>query len=149
MGVNREFIGRSYPPSEPYEVAREKIREFADAIGDPNPVYRDRAAAQALGHPDIVAPPTFIVVMSMRIGSRAVFDPDLGIDYSRVVHGEQRFAYARPVYAGDVLVGTLSIVDIRSAGRNELVTNQVEIETLAGEPVCTVSSTLVVRGGAA
>lgn len=148
MPINRDFIGRTYPASEPYEVGREKIREFADAIGDSNPAYRDIEAAQALGHPDIVAPPTFPIVVSMRVSGQAIADPELGVDYSMVVHGEQRFTYTRPVYAGDVLSGTLSIEDIRAAGRNEMLTTRVDLETPKGEHVCTAHSTLVVRGGA-
>lgn len=148
MPINRDFIGRTYPPSEPYEVAREKIREFADAIGDPNPAYRDTDAAKAFGHPDVVAPPTFPVVVTMRVAGQAIADPELGVDYSMVVHGEQRFSYTRPVYAGDVLTGKLRIEDIRSAGRNEMVTTKVDLETPKGEHVCSAFSTLVVRGGA-
>jgi acyl dehydratase len=149
MPISRDFIGRVYRPGAPYEVSREKIREFADAIGDTNPAYRDRAAAQALGHRDIIAPPTFLIVLSMRVAHQAVEDPDLAIDYSMVVHGEQRFRYTRPVVAGDVLVGTPRIVDIRSAGRNEMLTTEVDVTTEGGEHVCTATSTLVVRGGAA
>ncbi|MGH3319784.1 MAG: MaoC family dehydratase N-terminal domain-containing protein [Streptosporangiaceae bacterium] len=148
MPINRDFVGRTYPPSEPYEVGREKIREFAEAIGDPNPAYRDREEARALGHRDVVAPPTFPIVISMRVAARAVADPELAVDYSMVVHGEQRFEYTRPVYAGDVLTGSLSIADIRAAGRNELLTTKVDLTTADGEHVCTAYSTLVVRGGA-
>lgn len=148
MAINRDFVGRTYPPGEPYEVGREKIREFADAIGDPNPAYRDPDAAKALGHPDVLAPPTFPIVVSMRASGQAIGDPELNIDYSMVVHGEQRFTYTRPVYAGDVLTGRVSIEDIRAAGRNELMTTRVDLETPKGEHVCTAHSTLVVRGGA-
>lgn len=148
MAMNRDFIGRTYPESEPYEVGREKIREFADAIGDPNPAYRDADAAKALGHPDIVAPPTFPYVVSIRVLRQAVADPDLGLDYGAMVHGEQRFSYARPVYPGDVLTGKLSIEDIRTVGRNEMLTTRVDFLTSKGEQVCTSSTTLVVRGGA-
>ncbi|MFD0851109.1 MaoC family dehydratase N-terminal domain-containing protein, partial [Actinomadura adrarensis] len=65
MPLNRDFIGRSFPPSEPYEVSRVKIRDFAQAIGDPNPIYRDAEAAKAAGHPDVIAPPTFPIVVSL------------------------------------------------------------------------------------
>src|SRR5215475_5956289 len=99
MALDSSFIGRSYPPTEPYEVGREKIREFADAIRDPNPVYRDPDAAKALGHPDVIAPPTFAIVLSMRGAGQVVADPALGLDYSKVVHGEQRFSYRRPIRA--------------------------------------------------
>ena len=95
-----DAIGRTYPKTAPYEVGREKIREFAEAIGDSNPAYLDPAAAQKLGHPDVIAPPTFPIVFTMVSTRPAVFDPEIGMDYARVVHGEQRFVYTRPVRAG-------------------------------------------------
>ena len=104
MPLNREFIGREYPVKETFEVGREHIRQFADAIGDRNPIYRDPSAAQAAGHPDVVAPPTFLTVLGFRFGADSpVLDPALGLDYSLVVHGEQKFELHRPVCAGDVL----------------------------------------------
>src|SRR5579862_456167 len=103
MAVNRDYVGRTFPASEPYEVSRVKIAEFATAIGDPNPVYRDRAAAQAAGHPDVIAPPTFAIVISMASTGGAVGDPGLGINYAMVVHGEQQFQYSRPLGPGDVV----------------------------------------------
>ena len=127
MPINRDYLGRTYPAGAPYEVAREKIRDFADAIGDQNPAYRDPAAARKLGHPDVVAPPTFPIVLSMRLAGMAVFDPDLGVDYSMVVHGEQRFTYRRPIVAGDVLTGTVTIVDIAAKGRNEMLTTRTDL----------------------
>lgn len=148
MGINRDYIGRTYPLSEPYEVGREKIKEFADAIGDSNPACRDAEAAREFGHPDVVAPPTFPIVVTQSVAGQAIADPDLGVDYSMVVHGEQRFSHDRPVYAGDVLAGRLTIDDIRSAGRNDMITTRVDLETATGEHVCTAHSTLVVRGGA-
>ena len=148
MGINRDFLGRTYPPTEPYEVSRLKIAEFASAIGDPNPLYRDREAAQAAGHRDVLAPPTFPIVISMAGSAQAVMDPGLGINYAMVVHGEQRFAYSRPLYAGDVVTCQSTISDIRAVGRNELLTTQTEIRTVDGEHVCTAHSTLVERGGA-
>ena len=149
MPLDRSFVGRKYPPTPPYEVGREKIREFADAIGDPNPAYRDPEAARALGHPDVVAPPTFPIVLSMRAAAQVVGDPELGLDYSRVVHREQRFVYPRPVYAGDRLTVTVSVETIRSAAGNDLVTTRGDVATVDGEPVLTAYSTLVARGTAA
>lgn len=145
MALNPDFVGRTYPPSEEYEVGREKIREFADSIGDPNPVYRDVAAAQALGHPDVIAPPTFATIMGLRASAAAIHDPDLGLDYSRVVHGEERFVYTRPVCAGDRLVTTLSIESLRSVAGNDIVGTRAEIRDEAGEPVVTTFSTIVSR----
>jgi acyl dehydratase len=148
MSINRDFVGRTFPQSEPYEVSRVKIREFAIAIGDHNPVYTDVEAAKALGYPDVIAPPTFAIVVSFTMGPAVVFAPGLGVDYSRVVHGEQSFAYSRPIRAGDVLVGVPRIVDIRDAGRNELMTWEAVISTVEGEHVVTAVNTLVSRGTA-
>ncbi|HVE64238.1 MAG TPA: MaoC family dehydratase N-terminal domain-containing protein [Mycobacteriales bacterium] len=148
MPLNPDFVGRSFPPSEPYEVGREHIREFAAAIGDTHPAYRDAAAARALGHSDVIAPPTFLTVVAFRRPNAAIADPDLGLDYSRLVHGEQRFTHHRPVVAGDRLVSTSTITDIRVAGRNELMTITSEITTEAGEPVSTVTNVVVIRGTA-
>jgi acyl dehydratase len=149
MALNRDFVGKKYPPSAPYEVSRVKIREFAAAIGDNNPLYRDKEAAQAAGYPDVIAPPTFPIVFSLQSGGDVLVDPDLGLNFAMVVHGEQRFEYVRPVYAGDELVMTATVTDIRTAGRNELLTVRSEVSTVAGEPVCVTYNTIVERGGAA
>ena len=103
MPVNKSFEGREYPPTEPYRVSREKIREFADAINDPNPAYRSVETARSFGHADVVAPPTFPIVLTLPAGSQVTQDPEAGIDYGRVVHGEQRFVHERPVEDGLVL----------------------------------------------
>jgi acyl dehydratase len=146
MAINREYAGRVFPASEPYEVSRVKIAEFAAAIGDPNPVYRDKAAAQAAGHADVIAPPTFAIVISMAASGTAMADPGLGLNYAMVVHGEQRFEYARPLTAGDVVTAQPTISDIRDAGRNVMLTTSIEIKTVAGEHICTALSTIVERG---
>jgi acyl dehydratase len=145
MAINRDYAGRTFAASEPYEVSRVKIAEFAAAIGDPNPVYRDKAAAQAAGHADVIAPPTFAIVISMAAAGTAMADPGLGLNYAMVVHGEQRFDYVRPLTAGDVVTAQPTITDIRDAGRNVMLTTSTEIRTTAGELVCTASSTLVER----
>ena len=150
MPLNREFLGREYPVAETFEVGREHIRQFADAIGDPNPIYRDKAAAQAAGHPDVVAPPTFLTVLGFRFGGDSpVVDPALGLNYALVVHGEQKFELHRPVVAGDVLSTVTRVADIRDAGRNELMTMVSEVSDAQGERVATTTSTLVSRGTAA
>jgi acyl dehydratase len=146
MAINKDYIGRTFPAGEPYEVSRVKIAEFADAIGDPNPLYRDRDAARAVGHPDVIAPPTFAIVISMASSGRVVGDPGLGVNYAMVVHGEQRFEYARPIGAGDVLTATSTISDIRETGRLVMLSTRTDIHTVAGEYVCTAYSTLVERG---
>lgn len=148
MPLNQEYVGRSYPPSPVYVVGREKVREFATAIGDQNPAYHDVAAAQSLGYPDVVAPPTFAFVLAMRALGTAMFDPGLGLDYSRVVHGEQRFVYNRPIVAGDALVVTATIESIRAVAGNDILTTRSEIATEAGEPVVTAYNVIVSRGTA-
>ena len=114
MAINREFAGRTFPPSEPYEVSAVKIAEFAAAIGDHNPLYRDRAAARAAGHADVIAPPTFAIVISMAGSGAALADPELGLNYAMVVHGEQRFSYTRPLTAGDVVTAQVTLADAAS-----------------------------------
>lgn len=146
MAINRAFAGRVFPPSEPYEVSRVKIAEFATAIGDPNPLYRDRAAAQAAGHADVIAPPTFPIVITMAGSGAVLADPDLGLNYAMVVHGEQRFSYTRAITAGDVVTAQVTITDIRDAGRNVMLTTSTDVRTVAGELVCTAVSTIVERG---
>ena len=148
MALDRALVGRSYPPSAVYEVGREKIAEFAAALGDPDPVYLDQAAARAAGHPDVIAPPTFAIVLSLGAGNVVVEDPDVDIDYSRVVHGEQRFTHHRPIRAGDRLVATATIDAVRSVAGNDMLTTRVDLTTEDGEQVCTTHSLLVARGTA-
>jgi len=149
MVLNPEFVGRVYPPSPAYVVGREKIREFAAAIGDLNPACHDVEAARALGYPDVVAPPTFAVVLAMKAATAAVRDPELGLDYSRVVHGEQRFSFVRPIVAGDELEVTVTIEALRTMAGNDMVTTRGDITTLAGEPVASATSLLISRGAEA
>ena len=92
MAINVDLVGKAYPP-QPYEVAREKIREFAAAIGDDNPAYTRRMRRASSGHPDVVAPPTFGVVVTRGPQIAVIDDPQLGLDFSRVVHGDQKFEY--------------------------------------------------------
>jgi acyl dehydratase len=146
MPLDPSFLGRTYPPTQPYEVGREKIREFAAAIGARDAVYHDVDAARALGHPDLVAPPTFPMVFTVAAGNVLIHDPELGLDFSRVVHGEQRYQYTRPVYAGDRLVCVVGVEDIMSRAGNDFLTTRTEVTTDAGEPVFTTWSKLVARG---
>ncbi|MFD6564569.1 MaoC family dehydratase N-terminal domain-containing protein [Micromonospora profundi] len=148
MSLDPSFVGRTYPPTAPYQVGREKIREFATAIGATDPAYHDPAAAQALGHPDVVAPPTFPVIVAGAANQQIFEDPALGVDYSRVVHGDQRFAYTRPVVAGDELVCTSTIEDVTTRGGHGFLTTRTDVSTVAGEPVVAVWTKIVVRGEA-
>jgi len=146
VAINKDYLGRTFPASAPYEVSRVKIAEFADAIGDPNPVYRDPGAARAAGYPDVIAPPTFPVVVATAASGKAVADPGLGVNYAMVVHGEQRFTCSRPLHAGDVVTAQSTISDIREIRSITMLTTETQIRTVDGEHVCTGISTLVERG---
>ncbi|PRH80901.1 hypothetical protein C6N75_01625 [Streptomyces solincola] len=148
MALDQSFVGRSYPPTAPYEVGREKIREFAEAIGDANPVYTDTEAAKALGHPEVIAPPTFVFAISFQAARQVISDPQLGLDYSRVVHGDQKFAYSRPVRAGDRLSVTSTIEAIKSMAGNDILDIRGEVHDEAGEHVVTAWTKLVARAAA-
>ncbi|HEX3792422.1 MAG TPA: MaoC family dehydratase N-terminal domain-containing protein [Pseudonocardiaceae bacterium] len=146
MPLDPSFIGRVYPPSSPYVVSAAKILEFADAIGDLSPVYRDSAAARAAGYPDVIAPPTFATLVNLRAIGDIVGDPKLGLDWSRVVHAEQGFSHRRPVRAGDALVVVPTIKDIMFRAGNDFLSISTEISTVDGEPVLVASALLVARG---
>ena len=146
MALDRELVGRSYPPSAVYEVGRAKIAEFATAVGADDPVHTDVEAARAAGHSDVIAPPTFAIVVSLEAAFVVLGDPDVSLDYSRVVHGEQKFAHHRPIRAGDRLVATTTIDAVRSVGGNDLLTTRIDLATEDGEAVCTATSMLVARG---
>lgn len=146
MPLDPAFVGHAYPRSEVYEVGRAKIREFAESIGDDHPMYRDAAVAQAAGHPDVVAPPTFAVLLFGRYSMEDIVnDPKLGVDYRRLVHGDMKFNYTRPVHAGDRLTVTTHIAEIDTRMGNDFLTLRAEIETEDGEPVVTALSQLVIR----
>jgi acyl dehydratase len=145
MATDPSAAGRVYPPQR-YDVSREKIREFADAIGDPNPVYRDVEAAKELGHPDVVAPPTFAMVPVLR-GFDVLMD-DLDIGYAQVIHANQRFVSARAIRAGDRLTTTTTLDSVRSRPGNDLIGIRCEVVSETGEAVCTATATLLVREAA-
>ena len=144
--MNPELQGRSFPPTSPYLVGREKVREFARAVLATNPINLDVDAARAAGHADLVAPPTFPVVVQERTLAQLLAEPDAGIDFTRVVHGDQRFSYTRPVVVGDELTATLTVTSVKSLGAHSMVTAESVIVDGAGEHVVTAVSTLVVRG---
>ena len=142
MTIDPSAVGRVYEP-QPYEVGREKIREFAEAIADTNPAYHDPAAARALDHADVVAPPTFAMIPVLR-GFDILMD-DLGIEYSRVIHVDQRFVHSRPIKAGDRLLTTTTLDTVRSRAGSDFLGIRCDVATDAGEAVCTATATLLVR----
>ena len=144
--MNPELQGREFPPTAPYLVGREKVREFARAVFATNPINLDVDAARAAGHADIVAPPTFAVVVQERTLAQLLAEPDAGIDFSRVVHGDQRFTSSRPIVAGDELTATLTVSSVKTLGAHSMVTAESVVTDAAGEHVVTAISTLVVRG---
>ena len=146
--MNPELQGRAFAPTAPYLVGREKVREFARAVYATSPINHDPEAARAAGYADVVAPPTFPVVVQEATLAQLLAEPDGGIDFGRVVHGEQRFSYTRPVVAGDELTATLAVTSIKTLGGNAMITAESTIVDGAGAHVVTATSTLVVMGDA-
>jgi acyl dehydratase len=144
--VNPELQGRVFAPTAPYLVGREKVREFARAVFATNPVNLDVEAARGAGYDDVVAPPTFAVVVQEHTLAQLLAEPDAGIDFSRVVHGDQRFTSSRPIIAGDELTATLTVSSVKTLGAHSMVTAESVITDAGGAHVVTAISTLVVRG---
>ncbi|GAA1585029.1 acyl dehydratase [Mycolicibacterium mucogenicum 261Sha1.1M5] len=144
--VNPDVQGRVYPPTQPYLVGREKVREFARAVFSSSPLHHDPEAARAAGFADVVAPPTFAVTVQEATLAQLLADDEAGVDFSRVVHGDQRFSYTRPIVAGDELTATLTIAAVKQLGGHSMVTASSDVVDAAGEHVVTAISTLVVRG---
>nr|WP_220476460.1 MaoC family dehydratase N-terminal domain-containing protein [Microcella alkalica] len=137
---------RDFPPVAPYLVGREKVREFARAVLATASLHHDPEAARAAGFADVVAPPTFPIVVADATLTQLLAEPDAGIDFSRVVHGDQRFTYSRPIVAGDELTATLRVTSIKSLGGNSMITSETAMVDADGAHVVTSISTLVVRG---
>jgi len=144
--VNPELLGRAFPPTASYLVGREKVREFARAVLADAPQHFDPAAAQALGYRDVVAPPTFAMVVQDLTMQQLLAIEDSGIALERTVHAEQRFRYSRPIVAGDELTAQLSITGIRAFGAGAMVTSEAEITDAEGAHVVTATSVLLVGG---
>ena len=146
MAVNPDLVGLSFPPTTPYLVGREKVREFSRAVFATNPINLDPAAAQAAGYADVVAPPTFAVVIQEGTLAQLLAAPNSGIELTRVVHGSQQFSYTRPIVAGDELTATLSVTSVKTLGGHSMVTSESVMTDASGDHVVTAISTLVVRG---
>lgn len=145
MSINTEVIGKTYPPLA-YAVGREKIREFALAIGETNRLHFDIEAARAAGYDDVVAPPMFAVVYAGASMIPALFDPEIGIDFARLVHGRQDFRWERVVVAGEEITTTTRLTDISSRGGLAFYVFETTSKDEAGETVCTGIWTDIVRG---
>jgi acyl dehydratase len=146
LAVDPTYVGREYPRTAPYEVARTVIAAFAEATGATHPAYTDPEAARALGHPDVIAPPTFAVVIAQAAESQYVADPAAGVDFSRVVHADERFVHHRPLHAGDRVQTVLHVESVVQRSSLTMVSTRCELFDADGDPVSTVWSTLAVRG---
>ncbi|WP_418907129.1 FAS1-like dehydratase domain-containing protein [Glutamicibacter endophyticus] len=147
MGINPDIVGRVYPADETYQVGREKIREFAAATKATSRGHYDLDAAAELGFADLIAPPTFAIIVAQRADAKLVADPESGIDFTRVVHADQRFTHHRPIVAGDELVAELHVDQVREMGAGAMITSRAEITTTSGEKIATTISSLLVRAG--
>ncbi|HMO12425.1 MAG TPA: MaoC family dehydratase N-terminal domain-containing protein [Actinotalea sp.] len=146
MAIDARYAGREYPPTESYQVGREHLRDFAAAVGATHLAHHDVAAARALGYPDLVAPPTFAVVIAQAAEAQLIADPAAGIDFSRVVHADERFAHHRPIVAGDEITTVLHVDSILERAGLAMVSTRCELSDSAGSRVAPVLSTLAVRG---
>ncbi|MEV4775690.1 MaoC family dehydratase N-terminal domain-containing protein [Microbacterium sp. LTA6] len=144
MPVNSELVGREFPPTAPYLVGREKVREFARAVFADAPQHTDVSAARAAGFADVVAPPTFAMVVQDHTLQQLLAEPDSGIVLARTIHAEQRFTYSRPIVAGDELTAQLKVTGIRMMAGNALITSDAEITDAEGSHVVTATSVLLV-----
>ncbi len=144
--MNPELVGRAFPPTAPYLVGREKVREFARAVFATDPQHTDPAAARALGYDDVVAPPTFAMVIQDLTLQQLLAQEDSGIALERTVHAEQRFQYTRPIVAGDELTAQLRVVGIRPFGKGAMVTSEAVITDAADAHVVTATSVLLIGG---
>ena len=143
--VNPLIEGKRYPRTPSYLVGREKLREFAAATMLPSE-FADEQIAKQNGHSALVAPPTFPVVIQEQSLKLVLADPEAQLDFSRVVHGDQRFVFERPIVAGDELTSELDVASVKTLGGNHMVTFNTEIFDAENKLVCTAISTLVVRG---
>jgi acyl dehydratase len=144
LAQKTEAVGKTYPPSH-YAVGREKVREFAAAVGEENPLHHDLEAAREAGYADVVAPPMFAVVFGGRAMAPALFDPEVGIDFSRMVHGGQEFVWGPPVVAGDEIATEVEVKDVAERGGLQFFVFESRSTNQNGETVCTGTWTNIVR----
>ena len=145
MPVNADAKGKTYPPHD-YEVGREKIREYAQAVGEQNPVHYDRDQAKAAGFRDIPAPPMFAVVYSWPALASAATDPEVGMDFARLLHGGQEFAWGEPVCAGDAITTETTVKDIYEKGGMGFYVFETVSRNQDGQEVVRGTWTNIVRG---
>jgi acyl dehydratase len=145
MPVNSQAVGKTYGPTL-YAAGREKIKEFANAVGETNPIHLDAEAAREVGYADVVAPPMFAVVYAGPAVTPGIFDPEVGINFAMMVHGGQDFDWGPLVVAGDELTTTASVKEIADrAGLGYYVFETISVNQ-RGEQVCRGIWTNIVRG---
>lgn len=145
MPVSTQAVGKRFPAAT-YAVGREKIREYAHAVGETNPLHLDPEAARAAGHADVVAPPMFVVVYSAPSMAPAIFDPEVGLNLAMMVHGGQEFVWGPPVVAGDEITTTATVTSIEERGGMAFYVFESVSRNQRGETVCTGTWTNIVRG---
>jgi acyl dehydratase len=141
-----QAIGKVFAPVE-YAVGREKVREFASAVGETNPLYFEPEAARAAGYADVVAPPMFAVVYASRSVAPALFDPEVGLNFAMMVHGAQEFVWGPLVVAGDEISTTTTVKDISDRGEMTFYVFESLSSNQREETVCTGTWTNIVRSG--
>jgi acyl dehydratase len=146
LAIKSDLKGKSHPPLD-YEVGREKIREYARAVGETNPVHHDPDAARAAGFRNVVAPPMFCVVYSAPAMGPAVLDPELEINLALMVHGSQEFEWGEPVVAGDVITTSVTIKDLYDKNGMEFYVWESESRNQDDERVVKGTWTNIVRAG--
>ena len=144
MALKTDAVGKTYAPVN-YAVGREKVREFASAVGEENPLHHDPDAAREAGYADVVAPPMFAVVFGGRAMAPALFDPEVGIDFARMVHGGQEFVWGPPVVAGDEIATEVEVKDVAERGGLQFYVFESRSTNQDGETVCTGTWTNIVR----
>jgi len=144
LAPKTDAVGKTYPPTS-YAVGREKVREFAAAVGEENPLHHDVDAAREAGYADVVAPPMFAVVFGGRAMAPALFDPEVGIDFSRMVHGGQEFVWGPPVVAGDEIATEVEVKDVSERGGLQFFVFESRSTNQNGDTVCTGTWTNIVR----
>lgn len=145
MAIKTDAVGKVYPPVE-YVVGTEKIREYAAATFDDNPLSNDEDAAKAAGYSGLVAPPMFAVVFTSKASAPAMFDPEVGLNFAMMVHGGQDFVFHKPVVAGDRISTTASVKSIEEKGGKGFYVLTTESVDQDGKPVVSADWTLIVRG---
>jgi acyl dehydratase len=145
MPIKTDAVGKSWP-STTYQVGREKIKEYATVLGIENPVHYEVAAAREAGFRDVVAPPMFAVVYSMRALAPAMFDPEVGMNFATMVHGGQTFEWGEPACSGDEITTTAKCVSIEEKLGNGFYVFETTSVNGAGAEVVLGTWTNIVRG---